>query len=64
MNIKCCYKQYKLISSKQCGFVENVNTTDGAVINLITRIQNAVDKKLSCSIIFIDLQKAFDSVVP
>lgn len=54
-------KKFKLINENQFGFVEKSNTTT-AVINLVTELQTAIDKKKSCSVMFIDLKKAFDSI--
>ena len=51
----------KIIYYKQFGFHKNFSTGH-AIITLIENIQSALDKNKSACGIFIDLEKAFDTV--
>lgn len=50
-----------LLNKNQFGFRENIGTND-AIAKLTTLITNSLDNHEKCAGIFIDLQKAFDSV--
>ncbi len=54
-------KKHRLISDAQFGFMPGSSTED-ALINTISFLQRSVCKKKNTMAIFIDLQKAFDSV--
>lgn len=55
-------KNNNIINSYQFGFTKGSNT-EIATIHLLSEVYNIRDKKLLSAILFIDLQKAFDSVV-
>ena len=52
---------YNIFGKRTFGFRKQSNTTS-AIINLLTRVQDALDKGLLCSVIFLDLSKAFDTI--
>ena len=47
--------------SSQCGFRENCSTQH-AILDILNKIQNNIDKRFYSCGIFIDLKKAFDTV--
>lgn len=53
--------KYKLISDCQFGFRRGISTED-AIIALTSYISEIVDKNKKCITVFLDLQKAFDTV--
>ena len=52
---------YKIFGTRTFGFRKNSSTTS-AIINILTRVQSALDDGLLCSILFLDLSKAFDTI--
>ena len=52
---------HKILYKKQFGFQKNFSTAH-AVIKLIEDIEKAIDNKKSVCAVFVDLQKAFDTV--
>ena len=54
-------EQYKCIYDLQFGFREN-HSTNHAIISIIQKIQNAIQNNKLAIGVFIDLQKAFDTV--
>ena len=54
-------EQEELLYSRQFGFRNNHSTTD-ALIDITEKIKEACDNKLYSCGIFLDLQKAFDTV--
>ena len=59
--LKCFLEKNKLLYEKQYGFREK-RSTQHAVIDIVNQIQLNMDKKKYSCGIFIDLQKAFDTV--
>ena len=51
----------KVLYEKQFGFHKNISTAH-AVISLIGNIEKAIDNKMFVCGVFVDLQKAFDTV--
>ena len=51
----------KVLYKKQFGFPKK-NSTAHAVISLIENIEKAIDNKIFVCRVFVDLQKAFDTV--
>ena len=51
----------KVLYKKQFGFQKNFSTAH-AVISLIENIEKAIDNKMFVCGVFVDLQKAFDTV--
>jgi hypothetical protein len=54
-------EKYKILSNAQYGFRQG-KTTDDAILNLTSFIVNNVDSGRKCLAVFLDLQKAFDTV--
>ena len=54
-------KKNNTLFSTQYGFREK-HTTQHALLDIVSKIQNNMDNKLFSCGIFIDLQKAFDTV--
>lgn len=54
-------KKYNLLSDSQYGFRQN-RSTSLALIDLIEEISNCIENKKFVVGIFIDLQKAFDTI--
>ena len=52
----------RVLYKKQFGFKKKKITTAHAVIGLIENIEKAVDNKMFICGVFVDLQKAFDTV--
>ena len=55
-----CEKNGIFLSS-QYGFTDNCSTQH-AILDILNKIQSKIDAKLFCCALFIDLQKAFDTV--
>ena len=55
-------EKYKCIYDLQFGFREN-HSTNHAIISIIQKIQNAIQNNKLAIGVFIDLQKAFDTVM-
>lgn len=55
------FDECKVFGKRQYGFRKNSNTTT-AIINLITRIQEALENGRLCAVTFLDLSKAFDTI--
>jgi hypothetical protein len=55
-------KKNNTLFSTQYGFREK-HTTQHALLDIVSKIQNNMDNKLFSCGIFIDLQKAFDTVI-
>ena len=51
----------RLLHDSQFGFSKG-NSTESAVLFLLSRIYKAINEKLLCSVVFLDLSKAFDTV--
>jgi len=59
--IKSCFNKYNVLYESQYGFRE-CRSTDHAILDIVNKSQSYVDKgTFSCGV-FIDLQKAFDTV--
>lgn len=54
-------EEYHLLSDQQYGFRAN-RSTSHALIELTEEITNAMDRKLYCVGVFVDLSKAFDTI--
>ena len=52
----------KILCFKQFGFRKKISTSFHAIISLIENIQESIDNKQIAGGVFIDLEKAFDSV--
>ena len=59
IDLSPCYQ--KVLYKKQFGFQKNFSTAH-AVISLIENIEKAIDNKMFVCRVFVDLQKAFDTV--
>ena len=55
------FDECNIFGKQQFGFRKNSNTTS-AIINILTRIQEAIDSGFFCAVVFLDLSKAFDTV--
>ena len=55
------FNDQKILYKKQFGFQKHISTVH-AVISLIENIEKAIDNKMFACGVFIDLQKAFDTV--
>ena len=54
-------KKHDILYSKQFGFRKN-HSTETAIIDLVTKLTDAIDKNKFTAGIFLDLSKAFDTV--
>ena len=59
--LKSFFNKYDIFYCSQYGFREHCST-DHAILDIVNRIQSNMDKKLFSCGVFIDLQKAFDTV--
>ena len=59
--LKLYLERYNILDNSQYGFREK-RCTEHAILDVINQIQTNMDKKLYTCGIFIDLQKAFDTV--
>ena len=59
--LKSHFKRHHLIIPNQFGFLEG-NSTESAMLHLLSTVAEAFDKKQYICILFIDYSKAFDSV--
>ena len=59
--LKACLEKFGILHESQCGFLEKL-FTEHAILQIINQIQTNMDRKLYTCGIFIDLQKAFDTV--
>ena len=55
------FEKYEIITKKQFGFLKK-HSTEHAILDLKEYIMNNLDKKDITAVLFLDLQKAFDSV--
>ena len=55
------FDSYKIFGNQQFGFRKNSSTTS-AIINLLVKIQEALDKGLLVATLFLDLSKAFVTI--
>jgi hypothetical protein len=53
--------KYHLLPSNQFGFIQG-NSTESAILFLLSCITNVLNSKLLCAVVFLDYSKAFDSV--
>ena len=59
--LKLFFNKYEIFYKSQYGFREKCST-DHAVLDIVNKIQSFMDKKMFACGVFIDLQKAFDTV--
>ena len=59
--LKSYLERYNILDNSQYGFRER-RSTEHAILDIMNQIQTNMDKKLYTCGIFIDLQKAFDTV--
>ena len=59
--MQCFIDEHELLSPYQYGF-RRLHSTDHAILDIVNTIQSNMDKKLFSCGVFIDLQKAFDTV--
>ena len=65
---KTMYNRLKSFFSKRCSFYEtqygfrNQRSTEHAILDIVNKIQSNMDKGMFSCGVFIDLQKAFDTV--